>query len=125
MKKYNVEDLTAEVLLEMAREVNGWDGSLDRFDYWVNDQEFFDTFYTGRPMEAVQAAYYGDYQYHDDYVRMDGAENLVSAAEWALEAELLEAAEEIAGIYTDLVNNGSIEDYAGILVEIEEEAEIE
>lgn len=121
MKKYNIEDLTAEVLLEMVQEVNGWDGSLSQYDYWVNDDEFFDTFYEGRPMEAVQAAYYGDYQYHDEYVKIDSVENLVSVSEYALEAELLENAEEIAGIYMDLVNNGDIEDYAGVLIEIEED----
>ena len=121
MKKYDVDVVTAEELMEMVREVNSWDGSLSQYDYWVNDEEFFNTFYEGRPMEAVQAAYYGDYQYHDEYVRMDGAENLVSASDWALEAELLENAEEIAGVYVDLVNNGHIEDYTGVLIEIEEE----
>ena len=115
MEKYCIDDLTAETLLEMARAVNrnDPDGGLERFDYWENDHEFFNTFYYGRALDAVRAAYYGDYYDHHDFVRIDSVDNLVSTSAYALEAELLEAAGEIAGRYMELVDAGRIEEIEG------------
>ena len=48
-------------------------------EIYDNDEDFFNTFYEGKPADAVRAASYGDYRYYDDYVWFNGYGNLVSA----------------------------------------------
>lgn len=43
-----------------------------------NDEDFFDTFFEGKPMEAVRASFYGNYRYADDYVWFNAYGNLES-----------------------------------------------
>jgi hypothetical protein len=43
-----------------------------------NDEEFFETFFSGKVVEAVKAATYGDYDFSHDYVMFDGYANLES-----------------------------------------------
>lgn len=43
-----------------------------------NDEDFFDTFFEGKPMEAVRASFYGNYRYADDYVWFNAHGNLES-----------------------------------------------
>lgn len=47
-------------------------------EIWSNDEEFFDTFFSGKVMEAVRAVAYGEYSYSDDYVMFNGYANLES-----------------------------------------------
>ncbi|MEX5491527.1 hypothetical protein ABFV43_22310, partial [Pseudomonas fulva] len=75
--------------------VNSWNNGLEHLDYQYNDEEFFNVFFEGKPMEAVRAAIYGDYRYTDDYVKFDGYGNLVSVSEYDMEEELKENIEEI------------------------------
>lgn len=74
--------------LDIARTINSYDGSLDYLDYWENDEEFFNTYYPENAMEAVRAACYGDYNYTDDYVRINAYGNLESVDEYGLEDEV-------------------------------------
>ena len=43
-----------------------------------NDEDFFNTFFFGKPMEAVRASYYGDFRYNDDWVWFNTYGNLAS-----------------------------------------------
>lgn len=43
-----------------------------------NDEDFFNTFFEGKPMEAVRASLYGDYRYNDEYVWFNSCGNLES-----------------------------------------------
>lgn len=43
-----------------------------------NDEDFFNTVFEGKPMEAVRASYYGDYRYNDDWVWFNAYGNLKS-----------------------------------------------
>ena len=53
------------------------------------DEDFFETYFSGNPMEAVRAAFFGEITcWNDEYIRFNGYGNLVSmsdyqAAEWA------------------------------------------
>lgn len=116
MKKYNNGDLTAETLMLMMQEVNSWDGSLGEYEYYANDDEFFNLFYEGRPRDAVRAAFYGEYHYMDDYVRITDLGNLESTEIWGLEAELIENTEEIAEKYMELVSAGNIDNSAEVVI---------
>ena len=76
-------------------EINSIDGSLDYLEYWDNDEEFFNDFFYNNPTEAVRSAYYGDYNYCDDYVRFNGYGNLESFNDYDLEKEYKEYINEI------------------------------
>ena len=92
-KAYLLENV--EELKEVVRELNSWNGCLEHLDVYENDEEFFDTFFEGRPMEAVRAAHYGDYHYTNDYVRFNGYGNLESLSAYDYDAYLKENINEI------------------------------
>ena len=77
------------------RETNcSCDGEIER-----NDEDFFDTFFAGKPMEAVRASFYGDFHYNDDWVWFDAYGNLESGN---FEDQLpLRDAEEMAEWYIE------------------------
>ena len=51
----------------------GWEYEIES-----NDEDFFNTFFEGKPMEAVRASYYGDFRYNDDWVWFNTYGNLAS-----------------------------------------------
>jgi hypothetical protein len=82
-------------LRQIANELNSWNGCLDHLDVHENDEDFFNTYFDGNPMEAVRAAHYGSYSYNDDYVRFDGYGNLESLTEGDMERELKDNVDDI------------------------------
>lgn len=96
---------------DLVREVNSWDGSLEDFDYYDNDEYFFRDFFDGKVDEAVRAICYGDYTYTDDYVRFNAYGNLESKSEFGLRDELIEYAEEILDRVLELYEKNKITIY--------------
>jgi hypothetical protein len=47
-------------------------------EIFSNDEDFFNTFFDGKVMEAVRAISFGEYQYNHDYVMFNGYANLES-----------------------------------------------
>jgi len=47
-------------------------------EIYVNDEEFFETYFDGRAIEAVKAAHFGDYNFSHEYVQFNGYGNLDS-----------------------------------------------
>lgn len=77
------------------RETNGG----CEYEIESNDEDFFNTFFEGKPMEAVRASYYGDFLYNDDWVWFNPYGNLTSGDN---EEELpLRDAEEMAEWYIE------------------------
>lgn len=104
--------------LGIARDINSYDGSLEELDYWENDEEFFNTYYPDKPMDAVRAACYGSYNYMDDYVRIDVYGNLQSVSEMGLEEEVKAWA---ADILEQIIDNYDKYQGSYVLDEIPEE----
>lgn len=123
VKAYLLENM--EELQNVVREVNGWDSSLEHLAYEYNDEEFFNVFFEGKPMEAVRAAIYGDYRYTDDYVKFDGYGNLVSVSEYDMEEELEENIEEIMDALESNFSNLCLSDELTALISEEKEEEEE
>lgn len=119
----NPSDLDANQLREMVNEVNSWDSSLENLEYYENDDNFFNTYFNNNVIEAVRAVSFGDYNYSDDYVRLDAYGNLESASEYEYYSELENYADEIAERYLELVESGDINDVAEVIDE--EELDIE
>jgi hypothetical protein len=47
-------------------------------EIYANSDDFFNTFFDGKVIEAVRAVSYGEYNYNDNFVRFDGYGNLES-----------------------------------------------
>lgn len=93
IKEYLLNNM--ELVKELVKELNFWNGCLDFLDYMENDEDFFEIYYNNRPMEAVRACYYGNYNYMHDYVKIDAYGNLQSCNEWELQAEIRDYIDEI------------------------------
>jgi len=72
------DDKLIEVWNEFARENYNDD------EIYFNDDDFFETFFEGRVIEAVRAVNYGEYNYTDKYVRFNGYANLVSGTNYEM-----------------------------------------
>ena len=93
---------------DIITEINSIDNSLDYLEYYENDKEFFNTFFYNNPTEAVRSAYYGDYNYCDDWVKFDGYMNLKSVDDYELEKEYK--------YYIDDITKSLIEHYQQISI---------
>ncbi|UPI12515.1 hypothetical protein [Bacillus phage SBSphiJ4] len=123
VKAYLLENM--EELKDVVTQVNGWNSGLEHLDYQYNDEDFFNTYFEGKPMEAVRAAVYGDYHYMNDYVKFDGYGNLKSVSEYDMEEELKENIEEIMDALESNHHNLTLSDELTALINEEEEEEEE
>lgn len=121
VKEYLLEN--EDVLISVVQELNSWNGCLDWLEFWENDGEFFELFYSGKNgLEIARAIYYGDYRYNDDYVRINGYGNLVSYTEY----EMIEVIKDyIDEIVENLIEQHDNLDLSDDIEEIFEEAEEE
>lgn len=50
----------------------------DDNEIFDNDEEFFNMFFEGKPMEVARATFYGNYNFSHDFVKFNGYGNLES-----------------------------------------------
>ena len=65
-----------EDLRSIVMDINSYDGYFDDMQWWDNDEEFFETFFGTVIMDAVRAVCYGEYNYTDEYVKINAYGNL-------------------------------------------------
>ncbi len=70
-------------------------------EIYINDEEFFQTFFDGRLMEAIRAISYGEYNYSHEYVKFNGYANLISFNNPDEEIDISEIAEDILEVPED------------------------
>lgn len=58
---------------EYCREQNYSDDEI-----YTNDEDFFNTYFEGKTLEAVRAVCFGEYEYQNEYVKFNGYGNLES-----------------------------------------------
>ena len=114
------EDVSVKDLEYMVRECNSYDGSLENYCYEINDEDFFNVHFT-EPMEAVRAAYFGEYKYSDDYVRFNAYGNLKSVSTWDFEQELKDGTDEIIERYIEMLEDNSVSEYEHLFEEVEDD----
>ena len=118
-------DDNLEIAHNMVREINFWNGQLKWLDVWENDEDFFNCMYENKIMEAVRATCSGDYDYNDDYVRINAYGNLESLCQWELDCEVVESIRDIARAilenYENIDVNKEIEEIVEEYFEEEEE----
>ena len=105
-------DLSASELVSIHNEYCESQNLSDSGIY-SNDEEFFDNFFSGRVVDAVRAACYGEYNYGHDWVMFNGYGNLESTSSperWidlpAIAADILEYPENYYGIELEEVEQG-------------------
>lgn len=107
-----------ELLGNMVSEARGYDGRLEGYEYFNNDEYFFKDFFGDKIDDAVRAVCYGDYNYMDDYVQFNGYGNLESKSQYEVEEELQENAEEIFDEFIELYEEGNVDVYDDKLEEM-------
>jgi hypothetical protein len=100
-----------DTLKDLVNECNSWDGSLEDYVYYENDEYFFKDFFYNKVDEAVRAVCYGDYNYTDEYVRFNAYGNLDSCSKYQLEDELQENVEEILDRWLELYSDNNVDVY--------------
>ena len=94
LREYLLNDV--EELRDVVNELNGWNGCLDYLEFFENDEYFFESFYSGmNGLEIARAIYYGDYNYNDDYVRINSYGNLESYTEDEMIEKMKDSIDEI------------------------------
>jgi len=83
-------------------------------EIFANDEEFFNTFFNGKVIDAIRAICYGFYKYTEKFVQFNGYGNLVSFND----PEDYDGIIDISEIAEDILNNPS--DYDIELIEEEE-----
>jgi hypothetical protein len=70
-----INNMTESELVELnnlyCQSINAPDDEI-----FSNDEDFFETFFSGSGIKLAQAIFYGDYNYSHDYVRFNGYGNL-------------------------------------------------
>lgn len=102
MRELQKLEWTVEELEEIVKEIFYWNGELEYLMVYENDQEFFDIFPNG--LEIARAIYFGNYNFNDDYVRLNGYANIESLDNWEYEEELENCKDEILQAYANNYN---------------------
>lgn len=72
-----IDSLSNEDLIQLHNTYCQNSGSSD-YEIYSNDEDFFETYFGDKTMEAVRAISFGDYNYTHDYVIFNGYGNLVT-----------------------------------------------
>ena len=94
LREYLLNDVVE--LRDVVNELNRWNGCLSWLEFWGNDEEFFELFYSEKNgLEIARAICHGNYRYNDDYVRINGYGNLESYTEDEMIEEMKDSIDEI------------------------------
>ena len=95
VKNELVNELDSQQLSQLMTAVNNWNGYFED-QMWISMDCFDDYLSELTPSEIASRVAYGNFDpHHDDYFRFDIYGNLESAAEWDVEREILDSADEI------------------------------
>jgi hypothetical protein len=84
-----------DFLGELVSACNSQDGSLESYEAYEFDDDFFDNYFESK-IEIARATFFGDIQnWNDDYIRFNGYGNLESLSSYLYENELIGANDEI------------------------------
>ena len=119
LKAYLLDDMG--VLVDIVDELIGYGNCLSNLDYWENDEYFFDCNFENK-LELARAICYGNYNYNDDYVKINSLGNVVSYSENEMLEELKNNIEDIVKKLIEYHNEIAIDD-EGILELFEEYSE--
>ena len=113
MNKVSYEDLVnyikenTETLKDMVSEVNSYNGGLEEYNWYINDNYFYEDFFSSKD-DVARAVFYGgnDYNYNDNYVRFDAYGNLETTD--YIEDDMIDGAEEILDAFLELYADNNV-----------------
>lgn len=89
-------NVDVDMLENLVNDCNSWDGSLEEYRVYPFDDDFFNSFFSNNPMEAVRATFFGCIQnWNDDYIYINAYGNLESMNDYIYHTILKESKEEI------------------------------
>ena len=98
VKNELINELDSQQLSQLMTAVNNWNGYFEDQigdQMWI-DMDCFDDYLSElTPSEIASRVAYGNCDPSDDYFRFDTYVNLESAAEWDIERDILDSADEI------------------------------
>ena len=101
----------AEILLELAREVNSYNGCFEDLTYTFKDLEELIEVSGKSGVELIRATFFGDIRnLLDDYFYIDSYGNFSSCSEKTFEREILNCKDEIIEEFLDIFRD-SLEYY--------------
>ena len=99
VKNELINELDSQQLSQLMTAVNNWNGCFEDQigdQMWISIECFDDYLSELTPSEIASRVAYGNFDpRHDDYFRFDIYGNLESAAEWDIERDILDSADEI------------------------------
>lgn len=93
-----------EMLFDVVKEINSWDGSLRQLDY-LNMDEFDDILYGTNPIDLAFKIHNGNFNPNDDYFKFDGYDNLKSESRFGVLEEMKDYIEDVIERLIDLQDN--------------------
>lgn len=101
-----------DTLKDMVSEVNGYNGYLDNYVWYENDEYFYEDFFNSKD-EVARAVYYGGkhYNYMDEYVRFDAYGNLETTDDYNRQRDLEDGAEEILDAFLEEYADNNVDTY--------------
>ena len=95
VKNKLINELDSQQLSQLMTAVNNWNGYFED-QMWISMDCFDDYLFGLTPSEIASCVAYGNFDpSNDDYSRFDIYGNLESAAEWDVERDILDSADEI------------------------------
>lgn len=76
------------ISFQIARDMNKYSKTLNKFNIWKNNEEFFDLFYKNNILGAIKATFCGKYNFTDKYVKIDTNGNIESISNFDIESEI-------------------------------------
>ena len=76
------------ISFQIARDMNKYSETLNSFNIWKNNEEFFDLFYKNNILGAIKATFYGKYNFTDKYIKVDNNGNIESIPNFDVKSEV-------------------------------------
>jgi len=127
LKEKLLDNLNTEQLIDLARDINSWDNSLDHLEMFDNNEDFFHDYFSGDVDKAVRAVCFGTYNYMHEYVKFNGYGNLDSYSDLDYHALINENRHDIIERAVELTEGDNFIPYSiyDYIKECEEEEEEE
>lgn len=93
-----------EMLIDVVREINSWDGSLRQLDY-LNMDEFDDILYGTQPIDLAFTIHNGNFNPNDDYFIFNEDGNLESESRSGVLEEMKDYIDDVIERLIDLQDN--------------------
>ena len=99
------------VAIDLVQDLNSWNGCLDYLEIFENDEDNW-RMIVGEDLDKfARMIYYGDFNYNDEYFRLNGYGNIETFEYWQYEDEIKDNIDEIIDNLENEASNINIEEY--------------